>query len=438
MEFQHGLQSMSFQINICVMKKVVISLAACVSVVFVQLHLFAQSRIVLDGDVTVNINGGTSTSPIFVVVDNSNSNAITASGGGKINSEGEFNKLRWNIQNGTGNYSVPFANNSDESVAVVLTISSAGSADGAVDFSTYPTEVNNLPLPSGVNSIAHVDANIPADGSRVFDRFWLVEADAYSNKPGGTMSFSYNNGGMTGNLTPGVTQMAAQSHNGSVWIVDQLGADDLNGTVSGVPFSSASFNSVFTLVEFGSPLPITLLSFNAVWGDEEQSFARVFWTTASELDNDYFDVERSRDGDFWHVLGRVDGAGTSIHNIDYELLDHAPLAGIAYYRLKQVDFDGAHAYSHVVSLKREHQGPQMSVFPNPASDYLKIQFEGFNSDVVDVDVLDNSGRIILQLQPNILNNPEHTLSTSGFQSGVYLIRVNSSQSMLVQRVVIRN
>jgi hypothetical protein len=404
----------------------------------------AQARLVLNGDVVVNLHGGSSTTPINMVVDNSATNAISASGGGRINSEGQFNVLQWNVEDGTGNYVVPFADNAGNALPLSLNIATAGSNDGAIRFAMYGTTQDNLPLPVGVSSIGHQDIigdGLPApdpDGAKVYDRYWFIAPVAYTTNPEGTMGFSYLTTSMSGDLVAGTTQMAAQSHDGTAWTVSQFGSDNLTGSVTGVPFTSSTFNATWTLVESGAPLPITLLSFNAVWANSRQSEARVFWATASEENNDYFDVQRSADGSTWTNIERVQGAGTSINTLNYQILDLNPLHGISYYRLRQVDFDGTATYTHIVALKREISGAAISVYPNPATNQFQVAFEGFKSEEVSINILDNSGRIVLALNNNVLNNPVQMINASGFQSGVYYIHVTSETESFVEKIVIKN
>jgi hypothetical protein len=406
--------------------------------------IHAQARLVIANNTIVNIDGGSSTNPSYLVVDNTATTAIVASGNGHIHSEGQFNILQWNIEDGTGTFVVPFGDDSGDLLPLSVNISTAGSNDGGIRFSMFETGQDNLPLPAGVSSIAHQDIigdGLPApdaDGAKIYDRFWFIAPNGYTTNPEGTMGFSYLTTSMTGDLSAGVTAMAAQSHNGTAWTVSQSGSDNLNGLVSGVPFTAANFNSTWTLVESGAPLPITLLSFNAVWGDERQTYARVFWATASEENNDFFDVERSADGSNWQRIDRVAGAGTSINTLNYQILDLNPLSGVSYYRLRQVDLDGTETHTHVVALKREINGAAISIYPNPASNQFQVSFEGFKSEEVNLNILDNSGRIVLAQNTNVFNNPVQIINASGFQSGVYYIHVSSETESFVQKIVIKN
>jgi hypothetical protein len=409
---------------------------------FLSPALYGQAKLKIENNTVVNIHNGTLTTPVFLVVDNTANDAIETSGNGHINSEGQFNIVQWNVEDGTGNYQIPLGSSASTVLPISVNISTAGSNDGSIRFAAYSTSQNNLPIPQGVSSIAHQDIigdglpNPAADGDKLYDRFWFVGPNSYATNPTGNMTLTYATGAMSGDLTAGSTAMAAQSHNGTAWTTTQFGVDNLTGAISSIPFSAASFNSTWTLVESGAPLPITLLTFNAIWANERQSAALVNWSTASEQDNDFFVVERSADGQNWQALGEVEGAGNSIHTNNYQFTDEQPLSGVSYYRLRQVDFDGTTAYTHIVSLKREINGASIVVYPNPASNQFQIAFEGFESPSANINIFDNAGRVITTLRNDVINNPVQIIQTANFQSGVYYIHVSSETENFVQKIVI--
>ncbi|PJF33793.1 MAG: hypothetical protein CUN57_01220, partial [Phototrophicales bacterium] len=100
-------------------------------------------------------------------------------------------------------------------------------------------------------------------------------------------------------------------------------------------------------------LPIDLVRFVASKRDGGQ--VSLEWTTASEINNDYFTIERSFDGRNFESIGQVKGAGNSFEEINYSFVDES-IAGISsnrivYYRLKQTDYDGVFTYSDVISVE---------------------------------------------------------------------------------------
>ncbi len=95
-------------------------------------------------------------------------------------------------------------------------------------------------------------------------------------------------------------------------------------------------------------LPIELLVFHA---EAKEKSVLTSWSTASEINNDYFVVERSRNAVNFFEVGRIEGAGDSNVQLNYQLLDRDPYTGLSYYRLKQVDYDGAFTYSETVAVQ---------------------------------------------------------------------------------------
>lgn len=108
-------------------------------------------------------------------------------------------------------------------------------------------------------------------------------------------------------------------------------------------------------------LPVELLSFEA---SPDQGEVLCKWVTASELNNDYFTVKRSRDNVSWDAVGEVDGAGTSLETNAYQFRDKDPHGGPSYYRVKQTDYNGDYSYSWVRAVAFD-QALSGYMFPNP-------------------------------------------------------------------------
>ncbi|MCF0061996.1 T9SS type A sorting domain-containing protein [Dyadobacter chenwenxiniae] len=129
-------------------------------------------------------------------------------------------------------------------------------------------------------------------------------------------------------------------------------------------------------------LPVTLVAFDAV---AEQSQIQLLWTTATEINNDHFKIERSKDGRKFEKIGEVAASSDLTAQKHYQYTDRAPLSGINYYRLKQLDHDGKFAYSKMVRLDFKN-GSKFLVFPNPASKaiYVETPYENGNIQVTDM------------------------------------------------------
>lgn len=123
-----------------------------------------------------------------------------------------------------------------------------------------------------------------------------------------------------------------------------------------------------------TPLPIELVGLTATCKDEG---VLLEWSTASELNNAYFTVERSSDATDWEQVGTLDGAGDSEVMIEYAYLDDAPHAGFTYYRLKQTDLDGTFSHTGIVAVDCAGGGAfKVLLYPNPASEEMTIEVPG--------------------------------------------------------------
>lgn len=140
-------------------------------------------------------------------------------------------------------------------------------------------------------------------------------------------------------------------------------------------------------------LPIQLLSFGATPVDEQK--VMVDWATASEINNSYFEVERSTDGLNFEVIGMQQGAGISAQRIDYYFIDHTPYLGANYYRLKSVDYDGGFDYSHVAIVNFAATLPTAAhLYPNPARSVLNYELKVPADETSSIEIIDVLGRAI--------------------------------------------
>jgi hypothetical protein len=163
------------------------------------------------------------------------------------------------------------------------------------------------------------------------------------------------------------------------------------------------------------PLPVTLVAFTAVaQGSHAVALA---WTTASEVNSLAFDIERSRDGVSFAVLGQVAAAGNSAAAHRYAYLDASAPAGILYYRLRQVDQDGTSTYSPVRSVTLGGAG--LTLFPNPTRGAARLSGA---TPIALVQVLDVLGRVVLTASADATGAAQLNLP-AGLASGVYLVRV---------------
>nr|MCU0359051.1 T9SS type A sorting domain-containing protein [Cyclobacteriaceae bacterium] len=184
----------------------------------------------------------------------------------------------------------------------------------------------------------------------------------------------------------------------------------VNGTI--ITSSAVTSFSPFTLASTTpeNPLPIELVYFRAKRTPEKLVYLE--WTTALEINNERFEIERSTDGLNFQKLYEMPGAGNANQPITYSWIDRFPLLGISYYRLKQIDFDGQFSYSDVVSVRMEGLSP-FQVYPNPAGK----QWVAFNRKV-NVVVTNNLGQLVAGY------NDAEGFDTANYAPGIYFIRTD--------------
>ncbi len=192
-------------------------------------------------------------------------------------------------------------------------------------------------------------------------------------------------------------------------------------------FTSAGGNWVGEMATFrsASTLPVELVSFGArVLPDKS---VKLDWVTSMELNNDYFDVQRSQDGASWKSIERIKGAGNSNNTISYTKADHTPLAGLSYYRLKQTDFDGRIKYSTVRTVRLEANGAKSKIkmYPNPADKYIAV--EGNSSDLRAVCVFNYLGQPAANVKTSGENSGRVVLDLSLLSPGMYVLQTKSER-----------
>ncbi|MEM9328436.1 MAG: T9SS type A sorting domain-containing protein, partial [Bacteroidota bacterium] len=214
----------------------------------------------------------------------------------------------------------------------------------------------------------------------------------------------------------------------------------MGGGYYAVTAAGLSDFSPHTVASGDSPLPVELLSFSAL---RLSNAVRLNWSTATEINNDFFSVQRGVDGASFETLGLVDGQGNSDQQVDYEFLDQRPLSGNSYYRLKQTDFDGSFTYSDVILVQDGvARTPELSIFPN-ASNGLDFNWalQGLTPNTeVRLMLYDLQGNVIIERTQFVDDSGAY--SGRGFEgvlleSGLYLLKATNVGKEMVSRLIVR-
>ncbi len=171
-------------------------------------------------------------------------------------------------------------------------------------------------------------------------------------------------------------------------------------------------------------LPIELNYFEAMV--ENNRTIQLNWQTESEINNDYFTVERSQHGEDWEPVSKIEGAGNSSSSIDYSDEDKSPYTGVSYYRLKQTDFDGQVSYSDVKSVNlTSDDSTELLVYPNPTKNHVVLT--STKDDLKEISIINASGQNVVD-QTFITKNSdtEYVIDLSLLSSGIYLIKTTQN------------
>lgn len=179
-----------------------------------------------------------------------------------------------------------------------------------------------------------------------------------------------------------------------------------------------------------SSLPVELLRFNVTKAD---NYVICTWETASELNCDYFILERSSDGMNFEPYGQMDGAGTSAQVHTYTLYDSSPITdGVSYYRLAQYDFDGTINYSEIRSINFS-ASPNVTVIPNPSTGAFRVIAE--HIDLTTLSLNSVLGQQVLPVHVSELEE-EVILQFSDLPEGIYFLTYESNRELMTEKIIV--
>ncbi|PCI98151.1 MAG: hypothetical protein COB15_06550 [Flavobacteriales bacterium] len=191
----------------------------------------------------------------------------------------------------------------------------------------------------------------------------------------------------------------------------------------------SSYNNRFTLGSIETVLPVELSQFDVSCQNDN---TELNWSTSSEINNDYFTVERSTDAINFETIGTVNGSGNSSTMHNYFWSDDNPINGTAYYRLKQTDFNGAFEYHEVTAVKCS-RGTYISIYPNPFENGFTISLSENTSYPTTVEVMDYLGRkVYTQI---IENATTEIILEDKVSPGTYFVKVFNETTQVVERIV---
>lgn len=252
---------------------------------------------------------------------------------------------------------------------------------------------------------------------------------------------TYSEGTSSGARTSAKVQsQTATSTTNGITITDLEPETQYTFTVSAIDASSNSSGDSDPLTvttASDDPLPVDFVSFTYKVDGKD---VILNWTTSNEINNDYFAIERAENTDEYTVIGKTDGAGTTDERSDYEFRDTNPL-DVAYYRIKQVDFDGKSSYSKVIRVTFSNIFEDLVVYPNPTSPN-NINIKGnvpTQKDRININFFDAMGKsyLVIDTDPNALLDGLTIDPKNNLHPGVYIVVISDGTNKSQKRLIIR-
>jgi len=322
----------------------------------------------------------------------------------------------------------------------IVSFTTAPTSGGTItaSFIEFDPQVTNLPINDGGFQIT----NYGTDG------YWqMIPGD---NLTGGQYNLNLYITGfqkITNGLDISNLRIIKQDILSNQWIVD---GTHQNGTWSnGYPVIRRTGMKNFgkySLAGSNSPLPIELLYFNAT---AENELVELSWSTASEINNDFFTIEYSNDLDdtntIWTPIAMIDGAGNSNTPLVYKFVDKPYLrddnTNVVFYRLKQTDFDGKYKYYGPIFVRYNYSDDKKNIIitydPSINENNINVMFNATESNQYQINIYDINGKLITTNTGQSIDGTNNvTMQINNFNSSIYIIVLNIGQQVLTQKILI--
>lgn len=256
---------------------------------------------------------------------------------------------------------------------------------------------------------------------------------ASAANPGGTNltafspALTYNDG--TANIAAGATMSRTVSSisipDGNYLFIRFVHSAGTNSDI-------LTWDDVSVTPEF-APLPVSLISFNAKKLSEK---INLVWSTATEINNSHFELERSVNGQEFSTIATVQGAGNSNQVLNYSVTDEQPAKGINYYRLKQTDFNGDYSYSKIIAQENSAAGFEI-VKMGTSEEQVTLALYSDETGYVTMELIDMSGKCVYKKDISVEQGYSNHSIPTGNLTGIYLIKMFNSARNKIQTVKVK-
>jgi Secretion system C-terminal sorting domain len=215
-------------------------------------------------------------------------------------------------------------------------------------------------------------------------------------------------------------------NNGASWT--QIIPDTRNTALNFCEKTGVNDFSLWTIGNNNSVLPVILSSFNTTC---KNNGANLVWATQFEQNSSVFEIEKSKDGNNWATIGSVNANGVAS---DYNFTDKE--AGLAYYRLKQIDIDGKFTYSKVLSSTCEVKSITLMLYPNPASSFTELRFTSPKEYSTLINVYADNGQLVRSIKAAVQQGINTIrINLNGLSNGTYTMKINADDLNVSKKII---
>jgi hypothetical protein len=269
-------------------------------------------------------------------------------------------------------------------------------------------------------------------------RYWQIDRSSSASFTSGTIKLYY---GTDDDAPDAAVSLGVAKSAGNVgpWsnITSLPGTANGTGTITSSSFPAMALLNQFSIANLTgglNPLPLTFSSFK---GNVQQGKINLIWTTESELQNDYFEIQRSHNGVDFYSIGKILSKGDQViqSSNSYSFEDFSPFPGTNYYTVKQVDYDEKESYTPIILIKIKLN---FSVFPNPVLTQFNINLDSPPTTDVVISVKSLAG---IELLHQVISKEQYqgiiTVDTNQLKSGVYFLEVSYDQEKAMTKLYVQ-
>ncbi|MCE7954566.1 MAG: T9SS C-terminal target domain-containing protein [Bacteroidetes bacterium CHB6] len=330
----------------------------------------------------------------------------------------------WRFANNTSPRIIPFG--IDASTYIPLTLTCTSGNAGFVSVSTYKTNAANIPYPPAVGHVNSSITGTDASGDCV-DRFWKIHSDSLS----ATFSATFSAPVAEFPAVVGPYKAQHYNYNGGIWDNPFQGVQSYNsaGAIRTVTATGiTNYNDWWVLVNQNNPLPVELLSFNANCQNNKRFLS---WTTASELNNDFFKVEKSINGTDFNFFRKVSGNGTTSSISNYEITDENSSDIGSYYRLSQVDFNGESKELKTIYAVSCNTDKLELISVSQYREYINTVVSSPSDQSVEITIIDFNGKTVSKSSANLASGISTVKILSSLATGIYYLQLKGNDESIV-------